>query len=204
MADDTSASVIPLHQPRPKKVKTGAERAKAYRQRRKASAPTGAPPSSDHLIPLDFPSVDAANPALPIPAPANEQLESAPRHVTRRYAGRSHRAFYGSPPWRSRRSASRSMVGLPGRWARPIQLDGSLWLLAWPLIWSPSLCRPALPACGSRPAGDRVGRLGCLAHDIRLRDHGGDRIRVRQHHGCDACTCRTRDASHSDRSGRAD
>jgi hypothetical protein len=38
MADDSSASVITLHQPRPKKAKTGAERARAYRERKKAAA----------------------------------------------------------------------------------------------------------------------------------------------------------------------
>jgi len=37
MADETLASVIPLH--KPKKAKTGAERARAYRQRKKASVP---------------------------------------------------------------------------------------------------------------------------------------------------------------------
>ena len=35
MADDASASIITLHQPRPKKAKTAAERAKAYRQRKR-------------------------------------------------------------------------------------------------------------------------------------------------------------------------
>ena len=39
MADDTTASVISLHQPRPKRAKISAERAKAYRQRKKASVP---------------------------------------------------------------------------------------------------------------------------------------------------------------------
>jgi hypothetical protein len=44
MTDDTSASVITLHQPRPKKAKTGAEGAKLYRQRKKRDGladPTG-------------------------------------------------------------------------------------------------------------------------------------------------------------------
>jgi hypothetical protein len=42
MADDISASVITLHQPRPKKAKTGAERARAYRERKKvATVPEG-------------------------------------------------------------------------------------------------------------------------------------------------------------------
>src|SRR6202043_3915215 len=39
MADDISASVVTLHQPRPKKAKTGAERARAYRERKKRGAP---------------------------------------------------------------------------------------------------------------------------------------------------------------------
>ena len=40
MADDTTAaSVVSLHQPRSKRAKTPAERAKAYRQRKKASVP---------------------------------------------------------------------------------------------------------------------------------------------------------------------
>jgi hypothetical protein len=97
MADDVSASVIPLHQPRPKKVKTGAERAKAYRRRKKASAANAEPPSSEHLIPVDFPSADAANAALPMPAPAEQlsqmpQLPSvSPATVTLRGVGPSRR-----------------------------------------------------------------------------------------------------------------
>jgi hypothetical protein len=47
MAEDTTASVIPLHQVPPKKPKTGAKRAKAYRQRKrqKATAATRKMPS---------------------------------------------------------------------------------------------------------------------------------------------------------------
>lgn len=60
MADDTIASVIPLHQGSlKKKDKTAAERAKAYRQRKKQKtapvAPAEAEPShSDFLIPPEF------------------------------------------------------------------------------------------------------------------------------------------------------
>jgi hypothetical protein len=92
MADDVSASVIRLLQPRPNKAKAAAERAKAYRQRKKAAAANAAPLSSEHLIPLDFLLADAA---LPIPAPANEParpLEGAtPAAVTLRPVGRSRR-----------------------------------------------------------------------------------------------------------------
>jgi hypothetical protein len=85
MADDTSAFVIPLHQVAPKnppkkKTKTSAERAKAYRQRKKTPAAKAAPPSSEFLIPTDSPSADAANAAPPGPAdqmPQMLKLESA-------------------------------------------------------------------------------------------------------------------------------
>jgi hypothetical protein len=43
MADDTSASVITLHQPRTKKAKTPAERAREYRQRKRANLPAVVP-----------------------------------------------------------------------------------------------------------------------------------------------------------------
>jgi hypothetical protein len=43
MADDTSASVITLHQPRQKTAKTPAERAREYRQRKKANLPAVIP-----------------------------------------------------------------------------------------------------------------------------------------------------------------
>jgi hypothetical protein len=75
MADETTASVIPLHQVAPKKAKTGAGRTKAYRQRKKRSSATNvAPPSSDHLIPLDFPSGDAKNVEPPVPATTSETV----------------------------------------------------------------------------------------------------------------------------------
>jgi hypothetical protein len=60
MADDTTASVNSLHQPRPKRAKTPADRAKTYRQRKKSRpAAKAAPSSSDHLIPLDPLPADA-------------------------------------------------------------------------------------------------------------------------------------------------
>jgi hypothetical protein len=66
MAEDTTASVITLHQvPRKTKDKTGAARAKAYRQRKRQGpkVSTGAetePLSSESLIPPEFLSPDAA------------------------------------------------------------------------------------------------------------------------------------------------
>jgi hypothetical protein len=80
MADETTASVIPLHQvpPKKKRAKTSAGRSKANRQRKKSQpAENAAPPSSDHLIPLDFQPADAG---LPVPSSRPRrptQLESA-------------------------------------------------------------------------------------------------------------------------------
>ena len=65
MADETTASVIPLHQvPPKKKTRTRAEGAKAYRQRKrqKAKAADADSLSSESLIPLEFlPAFSALN-----------------------------------------------------------------------------------------------------------------------------------------------
>jgi hypothetical protein len=60
MADETLASVIPLH--KPKKAKTGAERARAYRQRKKDQLVGSA---GNSLIPLV---------GLPVPASQSSQM----------------------------------------------------------------------------------------------------------------------------------
>jgi hypothetical protein len=72
MADEPTAIVIPLHQvQRGRKDKTGAARAKAYRQRKRqkaelATSPEAEAPSPESLIPPAFPSPDGAiaEPAL--------------------------------------------------------------------------------------------------------------------------------------------
>ena len=63
MADESiAASIIALHQP--KKAKTGAERSRAYRRRKRKKAKAGAlpneSPSSEVLIPEGFSSADLA------------------------------------------------------------------------------------------------------------------------------------------------
>jgi hypothetical protein len=63
MADETIASIIPLHQP--KKAKAGAQRARASRQRKRqtakaAASPNKESPSSESLIPEGFLSADSA------------------------------------------------------------------------------------------------------------------------------------------------
>jgi hypothetical protein len=75
MADETTASVIPLHQVPPKKrVKTDAERSKAYRQRKRQRAKTAVSadaesPTSESLIPLEFSSADSAFAEPPVTPP---------------------------------------------------------------------------------------------------------------------------------------
>jgi hypothetical protein len=55
MADDISGSVVTLHQPRPRKAKTGAERARAYRERKKGGAPLPSlpVPAVTPVVPLE-------------------------------------------------------------------------------------------------------------------------------------------------------
>jgi hypothetical protein len=66
MADDTSASIITLHQPRPKKAtKTPAERAREYRQRKKAEKSVTVP---DLPIPASVPAT-VSTPVTPLPPP---------------------------------------------------------------------------------------------------------------------------------------
>jgi hypothetical protein len=71
MADDTSASIITLHQPKPKKAKTPAERAREYRQRKRAEK---------SVTVTDLPSpVPASVPAtVSTPAPATVSTPVTP------------------------------------------------------------------------------------------------------------------------------
>jgi hypothetical protein len=94
MADDSTASVIPLHQVPPKKRgKTGAERAKAPRQRKprkaKAAVPADADSSSsESLIPLEFLSADLEFSEPPVtPSPTVTLHAAEPVTPSRRRIG---------------------------------------------------------------------------------------------------------------------
>jgi len=63
MADETTASIIPIHLGAPKKARKSAERTKTRRQRRKSSLTNVAPPSSEDLIPSESLLADANNAA---------------------------------------------------------------------------------------------------------------------------------------------
>ena len=69
MADDAIASIIALHQP--KRAKTGAQRARAYRPRKRQKAkaalsPDAESPSSESLIPVGFSSANSAFAESPV------------------------------------------------------------------------------------------------------------------------------------------
>jgi hypothetical protein len=105
MADESTASVIPLHQAPPKKANKRAMRAKPSRPRRKKSAAADfvPPPSdSDHLIPMEFlsaqtNSVDGNEVAAALPATTSEPVPDQ--------TAESHRApavtMSGATPTRS-------------------------------------------------------------------------------------------------------
>src|SRR5258708_10271221 len=82
MADETIASIIPLHQP--KRAKTGAQRARAYRQRKRqkakaAASPNYESPSSESLIPDGFSSADSVFAEPPFTPPLNVALRAVGR-----------------------------------------------------------------------------------------------------------------------------
>src|SRR5690349_5181190 len=82
MADETVASIIPLHQP--KKAKTGAQRARAYRQRKRkkakdAASPNHESPPSEALIPEGFSFADATFAEPPFTPPPTVTLREIAR-----------------------------------------------------------------------------------------------------------------------------
>jgi hypothetical protein len=113
MADETTASVIPLHQAAPKKAKEKAgargERAKAPRPRNKKppAAKSVAPPSSDDLIPLEF-LPDGTNDAAAPASAATLAVQATPTEVV------SELPAEAPPP---RAPADRAVAALPPRTA---------------------------------------------------------------------------------------
>jgi hypothetical protein len=86
MADETTASVIPLHQGAPKKAKEKAkgrgEGAKAKPPRaKKPAAKSVAPPPSDDLIPLEFLPANTNDAEFQIPVTTSEPVSEMPAEV---------------------------------------------------------------------------------------------------------------------------
>jgi hypothetical protein len=84
MADDAIASIIALHQP--KRARTGAQRARAYKPRKPRKAKTAPSPdaesrSSEPLIPVEFSSANSAFAELPVTPPTDVALRTVtPSH----------------------------------------------------------------------------------------------------------------------------
>jgi hypothetical protein len=79
MADDTIASIIALHQP--KRAKTGAQRARSYRPRKRqktraAPCPDAESQSSESLIPVDFSSANSVLVESPVTPPPTVKLRA--------------------------------------------------------------------------------------------------------------------------------
>src|ERR1700749_1692245 len=83
MADETTASVIPLHYGAPRKSRKSTARAKAQPRGTKPASTHVAPPSSEHLIPLEFLSVDANDGVPPVAAPATETVSDETADIAR-------------------------------------------------------------------------------------------------------------------------
>ena len=83
MADETTASVIPLHHVAPKKARKGAAKASRPRRKKPAEAPDVAPPNSEDLIPLEFLTEDANHAAAAVPTaePISDVPAATPHHA---------------------------------------------------------------------------------------------------------------------------
>ncbi len=198
MADETIASIIPLHQP--KKAKTGAQRARAYRQRKRqkakaAASPNKESPSSESLIPEGFSSADSAF--------AEPPFTRYPT-VTLRAVARDEDAPSRSISPILLRAAALALAGvgiaMNGWFARSLgSSDAAGWLflaigVAADLIALvvPFLCGQALASPTPRHFACGMGRMG---DDVRLCRNGRRWLRKHQHRGCHACACVARDAS---------
>ena len=167
MADDVSASVIPLHQPRPKKTKTPAERAKTYRQRKRqeAKAPVSTnseSPSSASLIPPEFLSADsaAAEPPVPVTPSAVSNVE-AEAFASPRVTQPSRR--HGAPALLTVAALALAGVGITinGWFARSLgSSDVAGWLFLAIGVAADCVAL-AMPSCAARlwESGQRVTAL---------------------------------------------
>ena len=182
MADDTTASVIPLHQvPLKKKVKTGAGRAKAYRPRKrptpKAAITAEAEPlSSESSIPPEFLSADYA-----IAEPSVTQPPAVTSHPDEAVApSRRHLA----PALLSIAALALAVVGITinGWFARSLgssDMAGWLFLAVGVAADQVAFVLPSAPPVCS--AGHRATRwLAAVGNDIRLRGNGEHRFRIQQ------------------------
>jgi len=175
MADESTASVIPLHYGAPRKSRKSTARAKAPRPRgrKPASAPV-APPPSDDLIPLEFLSADTNDAAPSVPAPATEVVPDETADVARRAP-----ADAGPTAPRGRALASYVLVGaalclaavgvvINGWFARSL---GSTEAAAWLFLAigvAADLVALAAPSCAAHLWGARQRATALVAWALWL------------------------------------
>jgi hypothetical protein len=201
IADESSvASIIPLHQP--KKAKTGAERSRAYRQRKRQkgkAAASPSDPSSELLIPEGFSSADQAFAVPP--------LTAAPPTVTVRDGARN-----GDAPSQIISSilllaAALALAGvgiaMNGWFARSL---GSSDIAGWLFLAigvAADLIALVVPSCSARLWQARQRAISLVDDDLRLRRDGRYRICEHKYRRRDACARVTHHTSSSDGAGRA-
>src|ERR1700680_997399 len=170
MADDTIASVIALHQP--KRTKTGAQRARAYRPRKRqkakaAHSPDAESPSSESLIPVGFSSANSAFAESPVTLRA---ITPSHRPVASILLAAAAFALAGvgisTNGWVARslgteRLRGRVVFGI-GRTRRSRRAGHAV------------MCRWAL---AHPPARHLSCRMGCVADDLCLCSHRRHRLR---------------------------
>jgi len=176
MADETLASVIPLH--KPKKAKTGAERARAYRQRKKASVPAVAARVATTLS-----ESGKVTPVTPPTIASGAVTPSRPRVA---------------PILLTASAFALAVVGIimNGWFARSLGSSDIAGLLFPHLGVAADLVALVIPSCAAgATTGHGAGRMDDLGRHLRLRRDGRCRFRLGKHRRRHACACVTGDAS---------
>jgi hypothetical protein len=183
MADDTSASIIPLHHRPPKaRPKTGAERAKAYRDRKRQKARTSDRVTLERL-PAD--SVTADRPVTLVRAVTPERVTPAPRSAARIVLSVAALALAGVG------------IMMNGWFARSLgSSDVAGWLFLGVGV-AADVVALVMPSCAAglwRERHRATAVVGWGVWDLRLCRDGGHRIRLAKHRGRDGGARVTRDA----------
>jgi hypothetical protein len=193
MADDTIASVIPLHQvPLKKREKRAAGRIKTDRPRKRkakvAASEEAEYPSSPSLLPSEFlipPEFLPANDVAAEPSVAPPAATSHPNEAVTRSRAQL------APVLLSIAALALAIVGITinGWFARSLGSSDFAVLC----------CRPM----AERAARNRIGRLDRLGDDVRICGDGGHRLRLYQYQRRDHCTRLARNAGDCERARSA-
>ena len=208
MADDTIASVIPLHQvPLKKRERKAAGRTKTDRPRKrkaKAAASEEAEyPSSASLLPSEFLIPPEFLPANDVAAEPPVTPPAATSHPNEAVIALARTACAGSVI--DRRACARHRRHHDQRLVCPIVGVKRRRGMAFPCRWrrrrprrprDAVLCRRPM---AERAARNRIGRLDRLGDDVRICGDGGHRLRLHQYQRRDHCARLARNAGDCER-----